>query len=559
MIRGTAEFLRLLHIQHVLIRHGLDSWVVSMHLWRPLRWLFRLHPSTWFRAMSGSQGDRLRNVLEDLGPVFIKLGQLLSTRRDLLPDDITDGLARLQDQVQPFASSEARKIIEASLGKSIDEVFASFEDTALASASIAQVHAATLLDGREVVVKVVRPDIRPRIRRDLALARRLAVLAERWSPEARRFHPIELVEDYERVILDELDMQREAASMSQVRRNFEGDARLHVPEVLWQHSGERVLVMERIQGVPIGQVQRLKDLGCNMQLLAERGVEIFFTQVFRDNFFHADMHPGNIFVDVKDPRHPRYVAVDFGIMGSLTDADQLYLAQNLLAFFNRDYRKVARLHLESGWVPADARLDELEAAFRGVSEPIFERPFGEISFATLLLKLFRTGRRFGMEVQPQLVLLQKTLLYVEGLGKQLYPDLDLWTTAKPFLEGWLKERLGWRALRKNLREEGVRLVEQLPAIPGLLHDVLRKARRGELALEWKSKELERTRRELQRLRRTTWSSVIGGVLVLAGVMSAGLNIDPGLPGGMWTFAGGLAAAGGLLWLLAWPRDLRDLS
>jgi ubiquinone biosynthesis protein len=559
MIRGTAEFLRLLHIQHVLIRHGLDSWVVSMHLWRPLRWLFRLHPSTWFRVMSGSQGDRLRNVLEDLGPVFIKLGQLLSTRRDLLPDDITDGLARLQDQVQPFASSEARKIIEASLGKSIDEVFASFEDTALASASIAQVHAATLLDGREVVVKVVRPDIRPRIRRDLALARRLAVLAERWSPEARRFHPIELVEDYERVILDELDMQREAASMSQVRRNFEGDARLHVPEVLWQHSGERALVMERIQGVPIGQVQRLKDLGCNMQLLAERGVEIFFTQVFRDNFFHADMHPGNIFVDVKDPQHPRYVAVDFGIMGSLTDADQLYLAQNLLAFFNRDYRKVARLHLESGWVPADARLDELEAAFRGVSEPIFERPFGEISFATLLLKLFRTGRRFGMEVQPQLVLLQKTLLYVEGLGKQLYPDLDLWTTAKPFLEGWLKERLGWRALRKNLREEGVRLVEQLPAIPGLLHDVLRKARRGELALEWKSKELERTRRELQRLRRTTWSSVIGGVLVLAGVMSAGLNIDPGLPGGMWTFAGGLAAAGGLLWLLAWPRDLRDLS
>jgi ubiquinone biosynthesis protein len=558
VIRGTAEFLRLLHIQHVLIRHGLDSWVVSMHLWRPLRWLFKLHPSTWFRTFSGSEGDRLRNVLEDLGPVFIKLGQLLSTRRDLLPDDITDGLARLQDQVQPFASSEARKIIEASLGKSIEEVFASFENTALASASIAQVHAATLLDGREVVVKVVRPDIRPRIRRDLALARRLAVLAERWSPEARRFHPIELVEDYERVILDELDMQREAASMSQVRRNFEGDMRLHVPEVLWQYSGERVLVMERIQGVPIGQVQRLKDLRCNMQLLAERGVEIFFTQVFRDNFFHADMHPGNIFVDVRDPTKPRYVAVDFGIMGSLTDADQLYLAQNLLAFFNRDYRKVARLHLESGWVPADARLDELEAAFRGVSEPIFERPFGEISFATLLLKLFRTGRRFGMEVQPQLVLLQKTLLYVEGLGKQLYPDLDLWTTAKPFLEGWLKERLGWRALRKNLREEGVRLVEQLPAIPGLLHDVLRKARRGELALEWKSKELERTRRELQRLRRTTWSSVIGGVLVLAGVVSAGLNIDPGLPGGMWTFAGGLAAAGGLLWLLAWPRDLRDL-
>jgi len=558
MIRASAEFLRLLRIQHVLIRHGLDSWVVSMHLWRPLRWLFKLHPSTWFRVLSGSQGDRLRDVLEDLGPVFIKLGQLLSTRRDLLPDDITDGLARLQDQVQPFASSEARKIIEASLGTSIETVFVEFEDQALASASIAQVHAARLQDGRDVVVKVVRPDIRPRIRRDLALARRLAVLAERWSPEARRFHPIELVEDYERVILDELDMQREAASMSQVRRNFAGDVRLHVPEVLWQYSSERVLVMERIHGVPIGQVQRLKDLGCNMQLLAERGVEIFFTQVFRDNFFHADMHPGNIFVDVQDPVKPRYIAVDFGIMGSLTDADQLYLAQNLLAFFNRDYRKVARLHLESGWVPADARLDELEAAFRGVSEPIFERPFGEISFATLLLKLFRTGRRFGMEVQPQLVLLQKTLLYVEGLGKQLYPDLDLWTTAKPFLEGWLKERLGWRALRKNLREEGVRLVEQLPAIPGLLHDVLRKARRGELALEWKSKELERTRRELQRLRRTTWSSVIGGVLVLAGVVSAGLEIDPGLPGGVWTLAGGLAAAGGLLWLLAWPRDLRDL-
>jgi len=558
MIRASAEFLRLLRIQHVLIRHGLDSWVVSMHLWRPLRWLFKLHPSTWFRVLSGSQGDRLRDVLEDLGPVFIKLGQLLSTRRDLLPDDITDGLARLQDQVQPFSSSEARKIIEASLGTSIETVFVEFEDQALASASIAQVHAARLQDGRDVVVKVVRPDIRPRIRRDLALARRLAVLAERWSPEARRFHPIELVEDYERVILDELDMQREAASMSQVRRNFAGDARLHVPEVLWQYSSERVLVMERIHGVPIGQVQRLKDLGCNMQLLAERGVEIFFTQVFRDNFFHADMHPGNIFVDVQDPVKPRYIAVDFGIMGSLTDADQLYLAQNLLAFFNRDYRKVARLHLESGWVPADARLDELEAAFRGVSEPIFERPFGEISFATLLLKLFRTGRRFGMEVQPQLVLPQKTLLYVEGLGKQLYPDLDLWTTAKPFLEGWLKERLGWRALRKNLREEGVRLVEQLPAIPGLLHDVLRKARRGELALEWKSKELERTRRELQRLRRTTWSSVIGGVLVLAGVVSAGLEIDPGLPGGAWTLAGGLAAAGGLLWLLAWPRDLRDL-
>ncbi len=550
MIRPRQLF-RLLVIQRVLARHRLDEIILTIHLFRPLRFLLYLSPFYWLRrdrgpAVDSVKGERIRRALEDLGPVFVKLGQMFSTRRDLLPDEIADELAKLQDAVPPFPGAEAKDIVTAALGGPLESFFESFDEVPLASASIAQVHAARTHDGREVVVKVVRPDIEQQIRRDLALARQMASLAERYWVEGRRLQLKRIVADYEQVILDELDMMREAANLSQVRRNFaEGDGELIVPEPDWQLTRENILVMERVHGVPVGDLEALRQHGVDLKRLSELGVEIFFTQVFRDNFFHADMHPGNIMVDMSDPERPGYVAVDFGIMGSLTEDDQRYLAENFLAFFNRDYKKVAQLHLDSGWVPSTARIDELESAFRSVCEPIFERPFSEISFALLLLKLFRTGRRFGMEVQPQLVLLQKTLLYIEGLGKQLYPDLDLWATAMPFLENWIRQRKGFEGFRQKVQQHGPELVEQIPEIPGMIYEVLKQAQDGKLALEWKSSELEKIREELQTNRRTLYSAIAGGSMLITSALLLNFNY--------LTTGAVLAAISAIVLLRAWPE------
>ena len=451
---------RLFRILQVIIRYRLDDLLYDL----PLPWYAAstryLLPWRWLprKQHNLTRGAALRLALEDLGPIFIKFGQILSTRRDLLPADIIDELSRLQDQVPPFDSSTATRLIEQQLGMPVSSAFKEFNPQPLASASIAQVHTAQLHSGEQVVVKVIRPGLAKVIAQDIAWLHLLARIAEKASPEARRLHPCEVVEDYEKTIYDELDLLREAANTSQLRRNFTGSDLLYVPQVYWEYCRPQVLVMERIYGIPVTDMAALQAQGTDFKRLAERGVEIFFTQVFRDSFFHADMHPGNIFVSTNNPSEPQYIAIDCGIIGTLTPEDQDYLARNLLAFFKRDYRKVAQLHIDSGWVPADTRVNELEAAIRTVCEPIFERPLKDISFGQLLMRLFQTARRFNMEVQPQLVLLQKTLLNIEGLGRQLYPDLDLWATAKPYLERWMRKRISPKRVLNDVRQQ----VEQIP-------------------------------------------------------------------------------------------------
>src|SRR5262245_7290140 len=424
------------------------------------------------------RGQRLRAALETLGPIFVKFGQVLSTRRDLLPLDIADELAKLQDRVPPFPSEFAVAEVERALGKPLAELFASFEKAPLASASIAQVHLARLHDGTEVAVKVLRPGVERAVARDLALLKTGAGLAVRLG--ARRLKPREVVAEFERHLDEELDLMREAANASQLRRNFEGSELLTVPRVYWDLCAERVMVMERMHGTPISQVQALKEKGVDIPALARAGVEIFFTQVFRHGFFHADMHPGNILVATEGETRGRYIALDFGIMGTLTEVDKNYLAQNFLAFFNRDYRRVAQAHLDAGWVPSATRVDEFEAAVRAVCEPIFAKPLKEIYFGRLLLRLFQTSRRFNVEVQPQLVMLQKTLLNIEGLGRELDPDLDLWKTAKPFLERWMREQVGLRGLLRTVRHEAPFWASSLPQLPRLVHRALAGDRIGAL-------------------------------------------------------------------------------
>ena len=466
---------RLFRIQRVVIRYRLDDllfalplpwWLLAVRFVLPWRWLPR-------RKSVLNRGARLRLALQDLGPIFIKFGQILSTRRDLLPEDIADELMLLQDRVPPFDQQVAVKLIEDQLGATIGEVFSRFDLTPLASASVAQVHSARLKTGEEVVVKVVRPGLKPIIGQDLAWLFILARTAERLSADARLLHPVDVVSDYEKTIYDELDLLREAANSSQLRRNFEDSQLLYVPQVYWDWCRPKVLVMERIYGVQVNDLATLADQRTDMKLLAERGVEIFFTQVFRDSFFHADMHPGNIFVSTVNPWDPQYIAIDCGIVGSLTPEDQDYLARNLFAFFKRDYRRVAQLHIDSGWVPAETKLNEFEAAIRTVCEPIFEKPLKDISFGQVLMRLFQTARRFNMEVQPQLVLLQKTLLNIEGLGRQLYPELDLWATAQPYLERWMRERVSPKTLLGNFQSQ----VEQLPHIAGMTRDLLERMSR----------------------------------------------------------------------------------
>ena len=467
---GPAQLLRLLHINRVLVRHGLDDIVLATHLFRPVGFLRHLLPWNWMPRQRPdlSRGARIRLALEDLGPIFVKFGQMLSTRRDLLPDDIALELAKLQDQVPPFPGQQSRAIVEKAYGQPLEAVFGEFGFEPLASASIAQVHTARLHNGREVVVKVVRPGIEKTIRRDVELLYIIAGLAQRYWKEGRRLRPLEVVAEYEKTIFDELDLVREAANASQLRHNFKDSPILYVPEVFWPETRRNVLVMERVYGIPVGDIAELRRRGVDLKKLSERGVEIFFTQVFRDSFFHADMHPGNIFVNAGNPDDPRYIAVDFGIIGTLNPTDQHYLAENFLAFFHRDYRRVAELHIESGWVPAETRVDEFESAIRTVSEPIFDRPLKDISFGGFLLTLFQTARRFNMEVQPQLVLLQKTLLNIEGLGRQLYPDLDLWNTAQPFLERWMRERMSPKTMLGNLHSQ----FEQLPHLANMTRDLL---------------------------------------------------------------------------------------
>lgn len=518
MIKLTTAF-RLIKIQRVLLRYGLDEFVFNLHLFRPLRYLTYLSPSYIMGKRKGARGERLRMALEDLGPIFVKFGQILSTRQDLLPPDIGEELSQLQDNVPPFADNLARQIIEKSLEVPIEDVFSAFSQSPLASASVAQVHTATLHTGEDVVVKVLRPGIDKIIDSDVALLYTLAELANKYWDEAKRLKPVEVVQEFDHSIHGELDLVREAANASQLRRNFEGSDHLYVPDIYWDYTRQNVMVMERIYGTPIGKIDELREKGVDLKLLAERGVEIFFAQVFRDNFFHADMHPGNIFASDE----AKYLAVDFGIMGSVTVADQRYLAENFLAFFNRDYLRVAQLHIESGWVPKHTRVDEFESAIRAVCEPIFEKPLKEISYGHLLLRLFQTARRFDMEVQPQLVLLQKTLLNIEGLGRQLYPDLDLWQTAKPYLEDWYKNTVGPKATFNKLKEHLPIMAEKFPELPEMAYQVLSDAAKGELEIKWKSKQLEDIKLQMAKNHRKNIMAICGGSLVVSAAIILGLD------------------------------------
>lgn len=490
-----TSLLRLLTILFTFAHYRLDLLIAKGNLPWWLRLL--LAPLALIPAGKRSRGERLRLAFEGLGPIFIKFGQLLSTRPDLMPPDIIAELSALQDRVPPFDKTKFCALVEHSLGDSVDNLFQQFDREPLASASVAQVHAAVLHDGREVVVKAIRPGIEKVIEQDTRLLHVIAQVVERYSADGKRLRPVEVVDDYRTTIFDELDLQREAANASQLRRNFLHSPLLYIPEVIWDYTRHKVLVLERISGIPVTNIEQLQAQNTDMKKLAERGVEIFFTQVFEHNFFHADMHPGNIFVSRAHPDQPQYIAVDMAIVGSLNRADQYYLARNMLAMFRRDYRQVAELHVQSGWVPEHTRIEELEAAVRTVCEPIFEKPLKEISFGHVLLSLFRTARRFNMEVQPQLVLLQKTLLNIEGLGRQLYPDLNLWATAHPFLERWLKNRFHPKTLWQDLKRYGPEWMEKFPEVPHLIFNGLQQVQH----LDGLRDELQRSRELAQKRER----------------------------------------------------------
>lgn len=511
-MKQIKKLIRLIHINYILAKNGLDNVIVTMHLFAPLRFLVYLNPWNWFRKVPLTRGEALRKSFEELGPIFVKFGQALSTRPDLLPEDIALELSKLQDKVPPIASEKAVHILQQAYGESPATFFAQFDSNALASASIAQVHAATLKTGEDVIVKILRPNIQKTIKQDISLLYTIAHLIERYWPNGKRLKPVEIIDEFRHSLTNELDLIREAANAAQLRRNFANSPLLYIPEIYWDYNRTNILVMERIHGIPVTDIHRLKDQGIDIKKLAERGVEIFFTQVFRDCFFHADMHPGNIFVSYQNPQNPQYICIDFGIIGTLSDDDKLYLAGNLHAFFNRDYRRVAQLHIESGWVSSDTRLDEFEAAIRTVCEPIFEKPLKEISLGQIILRLFQVARRFHMEVQPQLVLLQKTFLAIEGLGRQLYPDLDLWTTAKPFLEKWLKEQMGPKAIFNELKQNLPFFARQLPHMPRMLFELL----------EIKKQQLftEKEQRQKQAPEKTT----IDAKSVAWGVLAASIGV-----------------------------------
>ncbi|UDY82809.1 ubiquinone biosynthesis regulatory protein kinase UbiB [Vibrio diabolicus] len=536
-----AELKRLYHIAKVQLEYGLDELLpdhqltkAPLLLRKSLFWIKNKHPEK-------SLGERLRLALQELGPVWIKFGQMMSTRRDLFPPHIADPLALLQDQVAPFDGELAKMQMEQALGGPLENWFTEFDIKPLASASIAQVHTGRLKDSnQEVVLKVIRPDIRPVIDSDLKLMHRMARIVAGAMPEARRLKPVEVLREYEKTLLDELDLRREAANAIQLRRNFEGSEELYVPEVFPDFSNETVMVSERIYGIQVSDIEGLKANGTNMKLLAERGVSVFFTQVFRDSFFHADMHPGNVFVKPEHPENPMWIGLDCGIVGTLNSEDKRYLAENFLAFFNRDYRRVAELHVDSGWVPADTNVDEFEFAIRIVCEPIFAKPLCEISFGHVLLNLFNTARRFNMEVQPQLVLLQKTLLYVEGLGRQLYPQLDLWETAKPFLEEWMMNQVGPQALVNAIKDRAPFWAEKLPELPELLYDSLKQGK----AMNQRMDQLYQGYRQSKRQQATgKFLFGVGATLVVCSAILVNNAFE------QLSLASGIA--GVTFWLLSW--------
>ena len=539
------RILRLYHINKVLLQHGLDELIPPK--WLP--WYAKLgrYGFFWLRNKHAdkSQGARIRLALQTLGPVFIKFGQMLSTRKDLLPIDIANELTILQDKVAPFDSQIAENIILKALGlTNINELFTDFETIPLASASIAQVHAARL-NGKEVIIKVIRPDIKRTIESDIELMRTVASALQKLLPDGKRLRPVEVVEEYKRTIIDELDLTHEAANGIQFKRNFEGSDALYVPTIYSDYCHRNVMVMERIYGTPIADVTRLRTLDTNMKKLAERGVEVFFTQVFRDSFFHADMHPGNIFVDTTNPYNPKYITIDFGIVGTLNSEDKRYLAENFIAFFNRNYRKVAQLHVDSGWVPSNTDIDDFEASIRRVCEPIFQKPLAEIEFSNVLLQLFNTARRFNMVIQPQLVLLQKTLLYIEGLGRQLYPELDLWKTAKPFLENWMKEQIGFKAMYSKITANLPYWSEKLPEIPDLVYDTLKQVKKlpEQQRLQFEALQIQQNQ-QYKRIQ----CLVIGATLLLVSA------IIP-LYHSSWWLSCSIATVGIVSWIGAWRIKL----
>ncbi|MEQ9880579.1 ubiquinone biosynthesis regulatory protein kinase UbiB [Pectobacterium brasiliense] len=541
-----SELRRLYGIVRVLLSYGLDELIPKMRLTLPLRAGRRLLFWLPNRHRTKPLGERLRLALQELGPVWIKFGQMMSTRRDLFPPAIADQLAMLQDKVEPFDGKLAREQIELSMGGiPLEEWFDDFDIKPLASASIAQVHTACLKStGKEIVIKVIRPDILPVIKADMRLMKRLAGWLPHLLPDGRRLRPREVVLEYEKTLLDELNLLREAANAIQLRRNFENSPMLYVPEVYSDYCSEGMLVMERIYGIPVSDVDALTANGTDMKLLAERGVQVFFTQVFRDSFFHADMHPGNIFISYEHPEDPQYIGIDCGIVGSLNKEDKRYLAENFIAFFNRDYRKVAELHVDSGWVPPDTNVADFEFAIRTVCEPIFEKPLAEISFGHVLLNLFNTARRFNMEVQPQLVLLQKTLLYVEGVGRQLYPQLDLWKTAKPFLENWLKQQVGLPAVFRALKEKAPFWAEKLPEVPELFYDGLRQHKVLKQSVDQLAYELKT---QQSRQGQSRYLLGIGATLLISGTLLLISRVEADM------VPSGLMAAGIVAWIIGWRR------
>lgn len=471
-MNAIKKIWRMIQINYIFAKHGLDEVVLSIPFFAPIQFLAYLNPWNWYATKKRSRGVRLCEAFEELGPIFVKFGQVLSTRRDILPSDITDELAKLQDRVPPFSGEIARKTVEQIFEKPINEIFLEFDEIPLASASIAQVHSARLFNDHFVAVKILRPNIRQKIDADLSLMHIFARLAERYWKESRRLKPTTLVANFQKHLLDELDLQREAANASQLRRNFANSKIIYIPKIYWDYTRTEIMTLERIEGIPIGQIDVLRAKNVNLKKIAEHAVEVFFIQVFRDCFFHADMHPGNIFVDANDPENPRLIVLDFGIMGSLSDRDRRYLAENLMAFFHRDYALVAKLHIQSGWIPSDSCAEDFEMDIRAVCEPVFDRPVKSISCAQLLLRLFQTSERFNMEIQPQLVLLQKTLFNIEGLSRALYPDLDLWQTAKPCIENALKKQAGFKSLIRKLRFKAPYWIEKIPDLPETVYNVL---------------------------------------------------------------------------------------
>jgi ubiquinone biosynthesis protein len=552
MLKAIRQFTRMLKISAILTRYRLDDFLEATHLYRPMRLLRILAPWSIDKDLaSRPRGERLRLALNEMGPIYVKFGQIISTRRDLVPADIADELALLQDQVPPFPGDQAQAIIEKALEQPVAELFTEFDTQPLASASIAQVHAAVLPDGREVVVKVVRPGIRRQLEQDINLMLGIAGLAEKYWEGGSRIRPTKFVQEFETFVFDELDMLREASNASMLRSNFEGSQDLYVPEIYWPYCREQVLVMERVSGVPVNDIEGLKERGVDLERLAKRGIRVFYTQVFRDNLFHADMHPGNIMVDVSNPQDASFIALDFGIVASLTPKDLYYISENFLALFQRNYRRVAQLHIDAGWVPADTRIDELEAACRTVGEPNLARPLNEVSFGQLMLKLFQVAYRFKLNIQPQLIMLQKTLVNIEGLGRDLYPDLDVMAVAKPELEAILREKHGFDQAAKELRQHLPGWLSKAPEMPDLLHDYLKQATTGRLRSNIASEDLLQLRADVNQSRQQTQRTLAGSAVLICGAVLIGLEAGPWRAFGFSTMGLVTAVLGG--WMLLRAR------